>query len=291
MRPSTFPNINDVTMIIPTKITDMGIYVQLIEYNNIDGFIPFSELSKFKIRSVNKVIKIGKKIPAIVLSIDSKNFITLSKKIITPNEISDCEKNYKTLKFVYDLVTFFVRKLEKENHKIMSIDNAYEIFIWSLSNNIDQMVAYLKSASRNFEHIYKNLSDIDPIIINCYKQVLGLKFKIKEVLLEAVLDISCYESGGINIIKDALISASEMATAEHPFKIKLIKSPYYSITIKTSTPELVIELITNVIFTIKTNLELHGANIKIVKLPEAVVDKEFEVESSDGDDSGIDDDK
>lgn len=281
MRPTRFPKIDDITMIIPTKITDMGVYVHLMEYNNIEGFIPLSELSRFKkIRSINKVIKVGKKIPAIVLSIDEKNFITLSKKMITIEEVNNCEKNYKTLKFIYDLINFFVRKLEKENQIIMSIDKAYETFIWSLSENIDQVISYLKTATKDFDSVYKNLSNIDSIVIDCYKQILGLKFRSKDILMEAVLDVSCYESGGVDIIKSVLIKASEMATNEIPFKIKLIKSPYYSITIKTSTPNLVIELITNVISFIKTELESYGANMKIVKLP-VIVDKEFEIEHSD----------
>ncbi len=292
MRPTRFPKINDVTMINPTKITDMGVYVQLIEYNNIEGFIPFSELSKFKkIRSINKIIKIGKKIPAVVLSIDDKKFITLSKKMISIEENNNCEKNYKSLKFVYDLINFFVKKLEKDHQVIMTIDDAYEKFIWSLSDNIDQVLSHLKSASKDFENIYGVLPDIDPNIIDCYKKILGLKFKISNILLEAVLEISCYESGGINVIKSALVKASEMATPEYPFKIKLIKSPYYSITIRTSSPDPVIQLITNVISTIKNDLESYGASMKIIKLPEVVVDKEYQVEESDDEETDDIDDE
>jgi translation initiation factor 2 subunit 1 len=290
MRPTAIPDVDDITMIIPTKITDMGIYIQLIEYNNIEGFIPLSELSKYKIRSINKIAKVGKKFPAIVLSIDEKKYITLSKKMVSDQEAKKCENNYKILKNIYDLINFFVRKLDKEHHIKITIEKAYEEFIWSLSHDINEIITSLKIASKDFDRIYeKILLNIDPVTIECFKQVLELKFKVREVLLEAVLDITCYETGGINIIKSALIKASEMATAEYPFKIKLIKSPYYSITIRTITPEPVTELITNVIANIKTNLEMANANIKIVKIPEIVIDKEFEVESSDSENSDYDD--
>ena len=74
-----------------------------------------------------------------------------------------------------------------------------------------------------------------------------------------------------------------MATLEHPFAIKLVKSPYYSITIKTNNQEAAINLINEVIATIKANAESNGAVFKVTKLPEIVLEKEFEPEESDSD--------
>jgi translation initiation factor 2 subunit 1 len=41
-----------------TKIAEMGAYVSLLEYNNIEGMILLSELSRRRIRSINKLIKV-----------------------------------------------------------------------------------------------------------------------------------------------------------------------------------------------------------------------------------------
>lgn len=38
----------------------MGAYVALLEYNNIEGMILLSELSRRRIRSINKLIRVGK---------------------------------------------------------------------------------------------------------------------------------------------------------------------------------------------------------------------------------------
>jgi len=61
MRPTKYPAINEITMVIPIKITDFGIYVQLVEYNDIEGLIILSELCRGRIRSINKIVSIGKK--------------------------------------------------------------------------------------------------------------------------------------------------------------------------------------------------------------------------------------
>ena len=290
MRPTSYPNINDITMVVPIKITELGIYVQLIEYNNIEGLIMLSDLSKSRIKSINKVVKIGKKFAASLQTVDinSKN-ITLSKKIVSVNEAKICENNYKSLKFVQDLVTFFVRKLEKEHSITISTDTIYQTFIWCLSHDVEFLLFSLKSASKTFDRVYDTkLDQVDPLWIECFKEVLALKFKNKEVLLEAILEITCYETDGISIIKTALIEAAKMATTEFPFKVKIVKSPYYSITIKTANQETAMTVINDVINATKTNLEKNGANFKIFKMTEIVVDKEFEPEDSDTEDSEYD---
>ncbi|XWV25593.1 mimivirus translation initiation factor 2 subunit alpha [Tupanvirus deep ocean] len=285
MRPTKYPNVNDITMVVPTKITDLGVYVQLIEYNNIEGLIILSDLSKSRFKSINKVVKVGKRFAAAVQTFDEKsNNITLSKKIVSEDESKQCENNYKTLKYIYDLVNFFMRKIQKEHNITITPDTVYETFIWPLSNDAEFLIFALKSASKDFNKVYENkLENIEPIWIECFKEVLSLKFKNKEVLLEAILEITCYETGGINIIKNTLLEANIMANEQFPYKIKLVKSPYYSITIRTNNQEPAVKLITNVINTIKMSLEKNGASIKIVKMPEIVLDKEFEPEDSDSD--------
>jgi hypothetical protein len=41
-----------------TKIAEMGAYVRLLEYGGVEGMILLSELSRRRIRSINKLIKV-----------------------------------------------------------------------------------------------------------------------------------------------------------------------------------------------------------------------------------------
>jgi len=52
-----FPEVDDVVVVQVTKIAEMGAYVSLLEYNGIEGMILLSELSRRRIRSINKLIK------------------------------------------------------------------------------------------------------------------------------------------------------------------------------------------------------------------------------------------
>jgi translation initiation factor 2 subunit 1 len=58
----------------------MGAYVKKLEYDNIDGMILLSELSRRRIRSIQKLIRIGRNEVVVVLRVDKE-------KGIYPSEI------------------------------------------------------------------------------------------------------------------------------------------------------------------------------------------------------------
>lgn len=335
MRPTIFPSVSDITMVTPTKITDSGVYVKLLEYNDIEGLIILSDISKSRIRSVNKITPIGKRFAAFVQSVDEKtNNITLSKKSVTVDEQTKCEANFKIVKQINDLVKLFCNKVCNSNsangdtngdtnsntngnttgdtnadansntngdtngdtnsntngdtngnangntngaNTIIDTQYIYNMFIWPLSHDPETLDTALRTASKDFSRVYPHIQP-NNMLGTIFSQVLQAKYKSNNTVLEAVMEIHCYDSGGITVIKNALTLGAESATTEIPFKIKLIKSPYYSITVKTSAHEQAIEAITNALNIIETSLPT-TAIFKVIKLPEIVVDKEFEPES------------
>ena len=50
----------------------MGAYVKLLEYDNIDGMILLSELSRRRIRSIQKLIRVGRNEVVVVLRVDKE---------------------------------------------------------------------------------------------------------------------------------------------------------------------------------------------------------------------------
>lgn len=81
-----------MVMVNVRAIAEMGAYVYLLEYNNIEGMILLSELSRRRIRSINKLIRVGKTEPVVVIRVDKekgKPSITISvmwrKPVTKPN--------------------------------------------------------------------------------------------------------------------------------------------------------------------------------------------------------------
>ena len=58
MYESKYPEVDDVVMVQVKSIAEMGAYVSLLEYNGIEGMILLSELSRRRIRSITKLIKV-----------------------------------------------------------------------------------------------------------------------------------------------------------------------------------------------------------------------------------------
>lgn len=66
------------------KPNDLGVYVKLIDYDDIDGFIPLTEINKYKI-SIQKIFKHDKIYPCLVSSYE-KDLINLSYMRIKEKE-------------------------------------------------------------------------------------------------------------------------------------------------------------------------------------------------------------
>lgn len=73
-------------MVNVRSIAEMGAYVHLLEYNNIEGMILLSELSRRRIRSINKLIRVGRSECVVVIRVDKdkgKDIIALIFILIT----------------------------------------------------------------------------------------------------------------------------------------------------------------------------------------------------------------
>jgi translation initiation factor 2 subunit 1 len=67
-----YPNVDDLVMVEVKSIEEMGAYVALKEYNDIEGMILLSELSRRRIRSINKIIRVGRIECVVVLRVDAE---------------------------------------------------------------------------------------------------------------------------------------------------------------------------------------------------------------------------
>ncbi len=65
-----FPAENDVVVAVVSRITGNGSYVVLPEYDNAGGMILHSELSRRRIRSINKLVRVGRSEIVLVIRVD-----------------------------------------------------------------------------------------------------------------------------------------------------------------------------------------------------------------------------
>ena len=117
-------------MIQVKNIADMGAYVSLLEYNNIEGMILFSELSRRRIRSVSSLIKVGRTEPVMVLRVDKeKGYIDLSKRRVSEEDIQACEERYNKSKLVHSIMRHVAETLDIDLEVISVIFLVYYLLL------------------------------------------------------------------------------------------------------------------------------------------------------------------
>lgn len=105
MYEAKYPEVDQAVMIQVKSMADSGAYVSLLEYNNIEGMILFSELSRRRIRSISSLIKVGRIEPVMVLRVDKeKGYIDLSKRRVSEEDIQGCEERFNKSKLVHSIM-------------------------------------------------------------------------------------------------------------------------------------------------------------------------------------------
>ena len=142
-----FPEIESLVMVNVRNIADMGAYVSLLEYNNIEGMILLSELSRRRIRSIHKLIRVGRNEVVMVLRVDQeKGYIDLSKRRVSPEDVAACEDKFNKAKAVHGVLRHIADRkglyLEELYEKIgwplyRKYGHAYDAFKLVLGDDID----------------------------------------------------------------------------------------------------------------------------------------------------------
>lgn len=112
-----YPAVDDVVIAKVINISEYGIEVNLIEYNNISGFINCSEVSRKKKVNFNKLLSIGKDILLHVIQVDKiKCLVDLSKRTIGDDDIKQFTEKHRTHLKLYN---FFKQLYMKINNILL----------------------------------------------------------------------------------------------------------------------------------------------------------------------------
>ncbi|OEH76357.1 eukaryotic translation initiation factor 2 alpha [Cyclospora cayetanensis] len=187
-----FPNLEELVMVKVQRIAEMGAYVSLLEYNNMEGMILMSELSKRRFRSVTKLVKVGRLEAVMVLRVDAvKGYIDLSKSRVSPEDIVKCEERYSKGKKVHQTVRHVALK-----HKLR-VDELNAKVIWPLYEKYGHALDALKAAALDPDEVFGGLEvaeDVKQSLI----QDIQLRLAPQALKLRARVDVWCFGKDGID---------------------------------------------------------------------------------------------
>lgn len=267
-----FPECDEVVMVNVRQIAEMGSYVNLLEYNKIEGMILLSELSRRRIRSINKLIRVGRNEVVVVIRVDKeKGYIDLSKRRVSSEEILKCEDKFARGKTVNSILRHTAEVLKMTSDE--EFEDLYERTAWKIDEKY-------KKAGHAYD-IFKNcvsepqiLDELD--IPEEWKQILLSNIRRRltpqAVKCRADVEVSCYSYEGIDAIKTSLKEGLKLSTEEKPVKINLIAPPVYVVTSSSLDRDEGVKLLVEVIEKIKVSIESYKGRFKVKMAPKVVTD-------------------
>lgn len=175
--------------------------------------ILLSELTRRRIRSIGKLVRIGKNEVAVVMRVDQdKGYIDLSKRRAAAEDIQQCEERFIKSKAVHSIMRHVAERVE------IDLEELYERFGWPLYRKYGHLYDAFKIALVEPESVFEDLDMPDyireEILKNIRKRLTPQPIKIR-----SDIDCSCFSYEGIDAIKAALIAGQEVGTEEAPIKV------------------------------------------------------------------------
>lgn len=257
-------------MVNVRSIADMGAYVHLLEYNNIEGMILLSELSRRRIRSINKLIRVGRTEPVVVIRVDKdKGYIDLSKRRVSPEDIEKCTEIYSKAKAVNSILRHVANILGYKSSE--ELEELYKKTAWHFE-------AKTKKRGSSYDYFKQAVQDpsmldecnLDEKTKTTLLENIQQKLTQQAVKIRADIEVACYTYEGIDAIKDSLRAGIAVGSEDVPIRINLIAPPLYVMT--TSTPEKAdgLKLMEEACEVIKAKIESVGGTFGIQMAPKVV---------------------
>lgn len=274
MYEAKYPEVDDVIMVRVKSITEMGAYVSLLEYNDIEGMVLLSELSRRRIRSVNKLIRVNRMEVVTILRVDKeKGYIDLSKRRIQGDDVDKMEIKWNKSKAVHSIMRHVAKRTDSD------LEELYRMFGWPMYKKFGHAYDGFKIAVTEPEvldefHIPDEIKAV--LIDNVSRRLAPQPVKVR-----ADIEITCFEKAGIDAIKEAL-QAGQAVAEENEFEvaINLVAPPLYVITSTCMEAEEGVALLTSVCDKIGSVITSQGGKLNIKTAARAVTERDENTLSS-----------
>ncbi|CAK3973043.1 Eukaryotic translation initiation factor 2 subunit alpha [Lecanosticta acicola] len=263
-----YPEIDSFVMVNVKQIAEMGAYVKLLEYDNIDGMILLSELSRRRIRSIQKLIRVGRNEVVVVLRVDKeKGYIDLSKRRVSPEDIVKCEERYNKSKMVHSIMRHVAEKTTTP------IEELYQDIAWPLNKKYGHAVDAFKLSITNPD-VWNEVTFKSDLIRDELQSYISKRLTPQPTKVRADVEVTCFGYEGIDAVKEALRKAEAKNTVDTQVKVKLVSPPLYVLTSQTIDKNNGIEVLTDAIKEIDTSIRAANGSCIVKMAPKAVTEND-----------------
>ncbi|KAH9067839.1 eukaryotic translation initiation factor 2 subunit alpha [Lactarius vividus] len=298
-----YPEVDELVMVQVRQIAEMGAYVKLLEYDNIEGMILLSELSRRRIRSIQKLIRVGRNEVVVVLRVDKeKGYIDLSKRRVSPEDITKCEERFMKARTVSSIMRHVASRLptldpdtdgagapvaetKKDQDKEGAegvvlpptgpseeerLEKLYEQIAWPLGRKYGNVYDAFKLSLTDPDAVFSALQPVPQATHNLLTATIARRLTPQPIKLRADIELTCYTPSGIEAIKKALRAGEKSSTEAVPIKAKLVAPPLYVLSTNATDKYAAVERLERAIESIQGTIEKQGGNLIVKMKPKAV---------------------
>ncbi|EJT48465.1 eukaryotic translation initiation factor 2 subunit alpha [Trichosporon asahii var. asahii CBS 8904] len=258
----------ELVMVQVQSIEDMGAYVKLLEYDGIEGMILLSELSRRRIRSVQKLIRVGRNEVVVVMRVDpDKGYIDLSKRRVSAEEVVKCEEQYEKGRAVDSILTQVAKR------RNVPTESLYEQIAWPLQRKYGHAYEAFKLSIQEPEVVFGPL-EIEPDTLAELKHTIARRLTPKPVKVRADIEVRCFAYNGIEAIRKALKAGEALSTEAVPIKVRLVAPPLYVMSTTSTDKSAAIETMEKAVEAINQTITEEKGDMLVKMAPKVVSETE-----------------
>ena len=222
-----YPKNEDLVMVRVRTVESLAAYVNLIEYEDADGpvggregMVLLSELSRRRIRSIAKLIRVGRDEIVQVLRVDEeKGYVDLSKRKVVRDDVPDFEDKFSKAKTVHSILRHVA-----DTCKVV-LEDLYTHIAWPLYRSHGHAHEAFKASITDPEGVFGGIYMTKEIRESLYKDIRR-RMAAQPIKFRADIEVSCFTIEGIDAIKAALFAGMK-SNPKQDIQIRLLAPPKY----------------------------------------------------------------
>ncbi len=218
-----YPEVDEIVICTVKQVQTHSIFLDLDEYENKQGMLYTSEISRKLVRTLKVYFKPGRKIVCKVMGVKG-DYITLSLRRVGAGQERSKQKEWNNEKRADDLLQVFA----KQNK--LSIKLVYDKIANKILDKYGRIFPVFLGVAKGDVTL---LEDIDKTLADKLVALIQKRIIIPKAEIKGTLTISSQAPDGVEIIKKAVSEALDIAKKEKAeLSIIYISAPKYRLVLK-----------------------------------------------------------
>jgi len=220
------PRVGELVVATVRQVFDYGAYVTLDEYNDLEAYLPWSEVASRWVRNIRNVLRENQKIVVKVIRVNRKRgTVDVSLKKVLDSERRQKMLMYKRLKKGENLLKLVAEQLGMDYEKL------YDILEPKIQRHFGDLLGVFEDAALKGKE-YLTKVGIPEDVAQAIEEVAKTHIKIKPALVKGMAVLQTMDSEGVDKIRRVLMNAYDfMKGDEVRVRIYTVGAPRYMIEV------------------------------------------------------------